>query len=168
LKKFLTDNLNLTQDQKSVHSWIIFRYAEILLNYAEAMNEAYGPVADPQGYGMTALDAINQVRQRPGVEMPEIEEGISQTELRNKIKNERRMELAYEEHRYWDLLRWKDASDILNQPLRGVEIIKNGSNFTYEYVEVEPRHFDEKMYLYPIPQEEVLKSDGNLTQNPGW
>jgi hypothetical protein len=168
LKKYLTDNLNLTQDQESIHSWIIFRYAEILLNYAEAMNEAYGPTADPQGYGMTALDAINQIRQRPGVGIPVIEEGISQTDLREKIKNERRVELAYEEHRYWDLLRWKDATEVLNEPLRGVEITKDGDNFTYDYVEVEPRHFDEKMYLYPIPQEEVLKSDGNLTQNPGW
>jgi hypothetical protein len=169
LKKFLTEGLDLSEDQTSVHSWILFRYAETLLSYAEAMNEAYGPSADPEGYGLTALNAINQVRQRSGVEIPAIEANISQSALRERIKNERRVELAYEEHRYWDLLRWKDAGNVLNQDLRGVDISKEGENsFTYNYVKVESRNFDDKMYLYPIPQEEVLKSGGNLQQNPGW
>lgn len=169
LKKFLQDGLDLTRDQTTVHSWILFRYGEILLNFAEAMNEAYGPDNDPEGYGLTARNALNQVRQRPGVDLSVVEEGLSRQDMRSKIKNERRVELAYEEHRFWDLLRWKDAEDILNQPLRGVEIAKvEDDHFTYDYVDVEPRHFDERMYLYPIPNEEVLKSEGELIQNPGW
>lgn len=67
LKKFLTDGLDLEKNQTSVHSWILFRYAEILLNYAEAMNEAYGPDTDPFGDGKTARWAVNEVRGRVGM-----------------------------------------------------------------------------------------------------
>ncbi len=71
LKKFLNENLNLVQDEKRLRSWIVFRLAEIYLNYAEAMNEAYGP-DDSNGYGLTAREAINIVRSRTGVEMPPV------------------------------------------------------------------------------------------------
>ncbi|GIZ15678.1 RagB/SusD family nutrient uptake outer membrane protein [Capnocytophaga catalasegens] len=166
LKKFLNENLNLIQDEKKLRSWIVFRLAEIYLNYAEAMNEAYGP-NNSNGYGLTAEEALNKVRSRPGVEMPPITTS-SKDEFREKVKHERRIELAFEEHRYWDLRRWKDAITVLNSPLRGVRPTKNGTHFTYDVKEVEKRVFLEKMYLHPIPQSEIAKSQGILTQNPGW
>lgn len=167
LKKFLNDNLYLVQDEKRVRSWILFRYAEILLNYAEAMNEAYGPDVD-NGYGLSARQAINKVRSRPGVEMPEVI-ASNQAEMRERIKHERRIELAFEEHRYWDLLRWKEAEEVLNRPLLGIKAVKEGANIIYSVITVENRKFEApKMYLYPIPQTEVNKTGNVIIQNPGW
>lgn len=168
LKKFLIDDLYLVQDEKRLHNWIMFRYAEILLNYAEAMNEAYGPDED-NGYGMTARQAVNTIRARNGVEMPPVE-AAGQPEMKLKIKHERRIELAFEDHRYWDLIRWKDAETVLNQPLKGVRANKVGEDtFTYTEFTVENRSFQApKMYLYPIPHTEMVKSNNILTQNPDW
>jgi hypothetical protein len=168
LKKFLDDNLYLTQNQTVVHNWVMFRYAEILLNYAEAMNEAYGPDLD-NGYGMTARAAVNRVRSRTGIGLPPVV-AANQSEMRDKIKHERKIELAFEDHRYWDLLRWKDAETVLNQPLRGIKASMNGANsFTYTEFNVENRVFiAPKMYYYPIPDAEIKKSNGVLVQNPGW
>lgn len=167
LKKFLNENLYLIQDEKKVRSWILFRYAEVLLNYAEAMNEAYGPDAD-NGYGLTARQAINLIRKRPGVDMPEVIAN-GPIEMRNKIKHERRIELAFEEHRFWDLLRWQDAGQVLNEPLLGVRAQQSGGQTNYTVITVEKRKFESpKMYLYPIPQTEVNKTNNVVTQNPDW
>jgi len=168
LRKFLSDNLDLVQNTSNQRSWVIFRYADILLNYAEAMNEAHGPVAD-NGFGKTALDAINEVRNRLGVKLAKLPLTTTKEELRDKIKHERRIELAFEDHRYWDLIRWKDAETALNQPLRGIKAIKNADNtFTYTTFTVEPRVFTPNMYYFPIPQTEIVKSNGVLEQNPEW
>jgi hypothetical protein len=168
LKKFLNDNLNLVQNETKLRSWIIFRYGEILLNYAEAMNEAYGP-DDDNGFGMSARQAVNLIRNRPGVLMPPVI-ASGPGEMRIKIKHERRVELAFENHRYWDLLRWKDAEQVLNMPLKGVKALKTANNeFAYTEFTVETRRFiSPQMYYYPIPQTEVSKSHGILTQNPEW
>ncbi|MFT3855903.1 MAG: RagB/SusD family nutrient uptake outer membrane protein [Ilumatobacteraceae bacterium] len=168
LKKFLNDNLNLTQGATVVHNWIVFRYGEVLLEYAEAMNEAYGP-DDDHGYGLTARSALNAVRNRAGVSMPAVTVA-DQTSFRTAVKHERRIELAFENYRYWDLLRWKDAATTLSQPLQGVAITKDGSgNFTYTVQTVQNRVFDAtKMYYYPFPQTEISLSNGVLQQNPGW
>lgn len=168
LKKYLDEGLDLLQNRTSVHTWIYFRYSEILLNYAEAMNEAYGPDAVAEGLPMSAREAINIVRQRPGVSMPEVQTASAE-EFRKKIKNERRVELAFEEHRFWDLRRWKDAGEMLNQPIRTATIQKNADNtFTFSYQATEERTFLEKMYRYPIPAEEINKAGGSLQQNPNW
>ncbi len=167
LKKFLNPALNLTQNETELHSWIVFRYAEIVLNYAEAMNEAYGPDND-NGYGLSARQAINQLRGRTGVGMPDVI-AANQMEMRERIKHERRIELAFEDHRYWDLLRWKDAETVLNQPLKGIRITHTGSTFSYQMVDVENRTFHApRMYRHPIPIFEINKSEGVLTQNEGW
>jgi len=164
----LSDNLNLVQNESKLRSWIVFRYAEILLNYAEAMNEAYGPDND-NGYGLTARQAINQVRNRPNVLLAPVT-ALSQLEMRNKIKLEHRVELAFEDHRYWDLLRWMDAEQLLNLPLRGIRVDKTANNtFNYSGFMVENRKFiAPQMYYYPIPQTEMSKSKGIMKQNPGW
>ena len=168
LKKYLDEGLDLLQNRTSVHTWIYFRYAEVLLNYAEAMNEAYGPDAVSEGLPMSAREAINTVRQRPGVSMPEVQTASAE-EFRWKIKNERRVELAFEEHRHWDLRRWEDAVGVLNQPIRIAVIEKQDEeSFSYTYQTGEERVFLEKMYLYPIPAEEINKAGGSLTQNPNW
>lgn len=168
LKKFMSDNLNLVQKESKLRSWIVFRYGEILLNYAEAMNEAYGP-DDDHGNGLTARQAINQIRHRPGVLLAPVQAG-SRDEMRNKIKMERRVELAFEDHRYWDLLRWKDAEQVLNLPLKGIKAEKLAdNNFMYSEFIVENRKFiAPQMYYFPIPQTEISKSKGILQQNPGW
>lgn len=167
LKKFLTDGLDLEKNQISVHSWILFRYAEILLNYAEAMNEAYGPDTDPFGDGKTARWAVNEVRGRVG--MPPVT-ASDETEMRNRIKHERRIELAFEDHRFWDVRRWgkADAESALGVPVKGVSITKTETGFTYATKIVGTRTFQEKMMLYPIPQSEILRSAGKIKQNPGW
>ena len=167
LKKILTDGLDLEKNQTSVHSWILFRYAEILLNYAEAMNEAYGPDTDPFGDGKTARWAVNEVRGRVG--MPPVT-ASDETEMRNRIKHERRIELAFEDHRFWDVRRWgkADAESALGVPVKGVSITKTETGFTYATKIVGTRTFQEKMMLYPIPQSEILRSAGKIEQNPGW
>ncbi|MBN9381118.1 MAG: RagB/SusD family nutrient uptake outer membrane protein [Chitinophagaceae bacterium] len=168
LKKFLNDGLNLVQGGTQVHNWPVFRYGEVLLEYAEAMNEAYGP-DDDHGYGLTARQALNNVRARTGVAMPAVAVA-DQAGFRAAVKHERRIELAFENYRYWDLLRWKDAATVLNQPVHGVLVTKDGSGqFVYTPEVVENRVFDaSKMYYYPFPQPEVIKSKGVLTQNTGW
>lgn len=168
LKKFLTDNLNLELQQTAVHSWPLIRYTEVLLNYAEAMNEAYGPDIDYFGDEKSARWAINAVRGRVG--MPLVV-ASDQPEMRKRIKHERRVELAFEDHRFWDVRRWgiKDAKATLSNDLMGVSITM-GSDGVCTYVSkvVEKRSFADKMMLYPIPKTEILQSNNALQQNPGW
>jgi hypothetical protein len=168
IRKFVDENLNLTQNTSSIHTWILFRYAEILLNYAEAMNEAFGPEAKG-GYTMTAKAAVDLVRSRTGVAMPILPPGLSQEEMRQRIRNERRVELAFEEHRFFDVRRWKIAGETENMPLMAMKITKNANGqFNYLVVKAEDRSFKEQMYFFPIPETEILKSEGNLVQNEGW
>lgn len=170
LKKFLIEDLDIAHGATRNRNWIFFRYAEILLNYAEAMNEAYGPDSDPLQYGMTAREAINMVRSRPSVEMPPVNVPLGdQNGMREKIKHERRIELAFEDHRYWDLRRWKDGTE-LSKPLLGIRATKIDEDvFSYTEFKVEDRVFDiPKMYYFPFPDAEIRKSNGILTQNPGW
>lgn len=168
LKKYVDESLNLTTGLTSAKQWIYFRLSEIYLNYSEAMNEAFGP-ATSDTLKISALQAINSVRTRAGVVMPPLPGTITKEILREKIRNERRIELAFEDHRYWDVRRWKIAESTLGGTIRGVNILKDASGiFTYSPFEVEKRAFDSKMYLYPIPQSEIVKGGGNMLQNPGW
>jgi hypothetical protein len=171
LKKFLSPNLKLqgSPEGTSMKSWIVFRYGEILLNYAEAMNEAYGPDSKPNDYPLSSREAINQIRSRPSVNMPPVIASNYQ-EMKEAIERERRIELAFEDHRYWDLKRWGEGR-ILGEPIYGTHITQDTSTgiFSYQKVKVEERVFDEsKMYLYPIPQSEINKYPDILKQNPGW
>lgn len=170
LKKFLTDNLNLVNGGTAQHNWIIFRYAEILLNYAEALNEAVGTDVTPAGYTLTARQALKLVRDRASNSLPAVTAN-SVTDFRTAIKHERRIELAFEDHRYWDLLRWKDAETILKQPIKGVTVTRNPSG-TFNYVvvnNVASRFFNAPaMYYYPFPQAEIVNAKGALVQNTGY
>ena len=167
LRKYLTDALDLANGQLAAHQWVHFRYGEILLNYAEAANEAWGP--DETSYvttGTSARMALNKIRQRAGlgdVDLSKYPGSNDKEKMRNAIKAERRVELAFEDHRFWDLMRWKDHS-ALNTAISGV-IYSNGA---YTPTVVENRVFEEHMLRYPIPFSEVSKSNGVLNQNPGW
>ena len=161
LRKYQIESLNLLNGNTGVHSWIIFRYPEIFLNYAEAMNEWNPTSADVKRY-------YDIVRLRTGVAMPVLATGLTQAEVRDKIRNERRVEFAFEDHRAWDVRRWMIAPTTLGVPLRGVDITKNSNGtFTYKPIKVEDRTFTPKMYLYPIPQSELNIAKA-LVQNPLW
>lgn len=168
LKKFLNEDLNLTNEASELRSWIIFRYAEILLNYAEAMNEAFGP-DNNNGFSMTAREAIDAVRARADVDMPVVNvSSDNKNAMREAIKNERRIELAFEDHRYWDLRRWLDAEQALNTDIKGVKVEINENVVSSNEFVVSKRVFDSKMYLYPIPEYVIVNSNGVLDQNLGW
>jgi hypothetical protein len=144
--------------------WIHIRYAEILLNYAEAVNEAEGPA--------NAYEPINLIRERAG--MPNLPAGLSQQEMRQRIRNERRIELAFEEHRYWDVRRWKIADQTENITVNGIKITKNDDGTqTFEVTAAEgpdivnERKFLSHQYFWPIMRSEIL-ANPNLTQNPGY
>lgn len=165
LKKYVIENIKLEPPvTKAEHTWVLFRYAEVLLNYAEAMNEAYGP-DDAATFDMTARDAVNQVRSRFDVRMPDFPLGMTPNDFRSKLQNERMVELAFEGHRFWDLRRWKIAEQ--SKTIKGVEVKPIEGGFEYTPIIVEQRNFQDKMYLYPIPYfENAINS--NLGQNTGW
>ncbi|MGV8090445.1 MAG: RagB/SusD family nutrient uptake outer membrane protein [Mangrovibacterium sp.] len=160
LYKYVDPELDLLQARTSVHHWTLFRLAEIYLNYAEALNEYDPGHPDIKIY-------VDRVRQRNGVNMPALPDGLSQSEMRDRIRHERRIELAFEDHRLWDVRRWMLGTSVLNGPLKGLRISKVSDDvFSYQVITVESRKFEPKMYLYPIPQNEL-----NITgwaQNPLW
>ena len=159
MSKWVNQSIDLVNNTTANHAWIYFRYGELLLNYAEAMYNAYGADADPQGYGMTALQAINKVRQR--VKMPALTVLSQQA-----IEHERNVELSYENQRFWDVRRWKEGSLYFKIPVNRIEITNTGGSNSYAVKQLEARVFDEKMNWFPIPQSEIAKT--NWKQNPGW
>jgi len=160
LRKYVNETQNLVNNQTAVHSWILFRLPEIYLNYAEALNE-YDP-----GNPDIKIN-VDRVRTRSGIAMPPLPAGLSQAEMRERIRNEKRVEFAFEDHRAWDARRWMIAPTALGGPVRGVEVTLAGAGFTYAPVVIETRVFEPKMYLYPIPQGELNISQA-LVQNPLW
>src|SRR5699024_9886663 len=160
-RKFIDESIvdpNSTTNQGN-SPWIFFRYAEILLNYAEAEFQL--------GNEEICRKYINIVRDRPSVEMPEITE--SGDALLRRLQHERQIELVFEEHRYFDVRRWKIAPETENVPGRKIVIHKdpNTDKKTYTVEAFLPRHFHERNYLVPIPQSEIEK-DPALKQNPGY
>lgn len=130
--------------------------------YAEAQYHLGNPVQ--------CCWALNQIRGRKGVEMPEIASTVSGQELLNKIYQERRIELALEGHLYYDLRRWKLAEIYENAEVRGVKVIKTGDNtFTYDFNNLGLKPvFKAQYYWLPIPRAEIVKSNYTLTQNTGY
>lgn len=161
LRKFLKETVGLDDwNNMGTSPWRYIRYAEILLNYAEAQNEAAGP-------DQSVHDAVNAVRDRAG--MPNLPSGLTTDEMRDRIRNERRIELAYEEHRYFDVRRWLIAADVENEPAGGISITKSGSILTFASKEaLTGKHFDPKHYWFPIPVEEINATNHALDQNPGY
>jgi len=165
LRKFMADFSNNTAYTNQSHNFILFRYAEILLNYAEALNEL--------GRTEDAVNQIKLIRARAGITAGAnarygIAAGINQDNMRMLIRNERRIELAFEEHRFWDVRRWKIAPTVLNSTVNGVKIIKNADNsFSYQQQSLGSLIFSDKLYHMPIPYNEIVKNS-KLIQNEGW
>ena len=165
LLKYIDPELNLLEGRTSVHTWVLIRLAEVYLNYIEALNEYQPAHSDIKIY-------YNKIRQREGIKMPELPDGLDQDAVRQKIRHERRIELAFEDHRLWDARRWMIAADnekgkgVLNIPLRGLEILNRGGVPSYTPIEIEKRNFEPKMYLYPIPQGDL--DIAGWSQNPLW
>ncbi|UCS93364.1 RagB/SusD family nutrient uptake outer membrane protein [Echinicola marina] len=136
----------------------LLRYAEVLLNFAEARNEDLGP--DEEVY--SALEAI---RMRAGLDPYALPSGLTKEEMRGVIRNERRVELALEGHRFWDVRRWMIAEEVGNQTKTGMEVQRNGSNVTYNRFDVRKHVFRKAAYFWPLPYDEVAKSP-ELVQNP--
>lgn len=151
-KKFMEEldpSTNLYGGYAQSNNWPYMRYGEVLLNYAEAKNEELA-APDPSVY-----QAVNEVRARSG--QPELPAGLSKTEMRERIKNERRIELLLEEHRFYDLRRWKDG-DVLAEPIRGMNIYDDNVTLRYEISKVEDRVFNGTHYYLPIPLTEQEKN----------
>ena len=152
LRKFITLRENDFNNWDSPQDWIFFRYADVLLLYAEAKLET-GQV------DASVYEAINTVRGRPTVEMPPIEEGKTAAELREIIRRERTVELAFEGWHYFDMKRWETLAEAVS----GDEVTKVSTGIVQYTAQFEtPRHL-----LWPIPQSE-LDRNPNLKQNPGW
>ena len=165
MRKFMGNFENSSEYSNTVHNWIVYRYAEILLNLAEARNEYSGPDQD-------VYDAIIALRARAGVEAGDdnrygLDSDLTQAEMRDIIRNERRIEMAFEEQRYWDIRRWRIAEEVFQEPLRGLEIRTSGGSLTFEEVDVLTPSFATRQYLYPISYDEVVKNN-NMVQNPNW
>ena len=181
LKKLLREDVS-PQSSSLIEQYHIYpriRYTEIFLAFAEAANDAWGPKADPTGIGFTAYDVIKAIRVRAGLATNEIGQPLpegdvyleecatDQAKMTNLIRNERRIELCFENKRFWDIRRWMLP---LNETVRGMRIDRDKatSELTYTVIDVEERVYDNSYQCYgPIPKGEVLKWS-NLQQNKGW
>lgn len=168
LKKYLDKTIDIstsTGSGSTRHNWVTYRLGEFYLNYAEAVFNYLGSAdATDATFTMSAVDAVNVVRSRSDVNMPGFPTGLSNDEFTEKYRRERMVELAFEGHRFWDVRRWKDGAS--QRSIFEMQITKNGDRYTYNRVP-KSRYWDDKMYLFPIPDSEIRKNP-NLTQNPGW
>lgn len=162
VRKPIPDDADLTVTQSPYANWTVFRLAELYLNYAEALNEYYDtPPTD-------AYNAVHVIRSRSG--MPDFPAGLTQDEFRQKLRNERAIELAYDAHRIFDERRWliSDKEGLMKGNMWGIKIyaISGSTEFRYEPYVFTVRTFYKRMYLHPFLQTEVDK--GYLIQNPGY
>lgn len=168
LRKFINESVIPSSSiAASGYNWPLIRYAEVLLNYAESQNKAAGP-------DESVLAAVNQVRNRAG--MPSVLAGLTQGAMDTVIRHERRVELAFEDHRYWDAKRWGTAAtwfsntstpsrkmNITFNAITGVKTYSPAINYTNS-----TKVFGARNYLFPIPQSEIDIVGSKLMQNPGW
>ena len=167
MKKHLRMDVNTGvggSETKQFHYTARLRYTEFFLNYAEAMNEAQGPMASGSA-GYSAYDVVKALRQRAGVGADNGDEYLEsikgdKEKMRELIRNERRLELCFEGFRFYDLRRWKAN---LNETVQGIRI----EGGVYTPFDVETRNFKDYMIYGPIPYSETLKFS-NLQQNAGW
>ena len=170
MRKHTRGDVNLNPATGKKHFGARIRYTEIFLDYAEAANEAQGPQANVGGANYSAYDVIKAIRAR-------VHQGENWTDaylesikndkdkMRELIRNERRLELCFENHRFWDLRRWQTN---IAETAKGVSITTNASGaLEYRYIDVEPRNYQDYMIYGPIPYSEILKWS-NLQQNDGW
>ena len=168
LKKLCHGEISIASSSKlanNLHSYVLFRLGGVYLDYAEAVFKYLGSAdATSSEFPMSAREAASKTRVRAG--LPAFETGLSTDAFWTKYKAERQVELAFEGHRFWDVRRWKEA-DKYFKTITEMEITK-ASDGSLKYTRKNvSRQWDDKMYLFPIPQSELMKNT-NLTQNPGW
>ena len=161
LRKYVDGSCVTTADNQTTrrHTWIIFLLGEFYLVYAEAVFNATGSANDAT-YGLTANEAVNKLRERADIQMPKFTEDGAAWVAR--YERERLVELAFENHRFWDVRRWKKGPEYF----RSIQVANIDSSLRLTRSTV-TRQWDDKYYFYPIPQTE-LKKNPNLTQNQGW
>lgn len=166
LRKYVDNSISFEAGSTTAathHNWILFRYAEVLLNYAEAMIHVNGNCDFKDAtYTMSAREALNAVRKRAG--MPEVA-ACSQDEFLTRVKHERRVEMAFEDQRFWDLRRWKNLDETKN--IYAVRITHHNGVLSYEKTLLSERSVSDKLYFYPIANVELFKNK-KLVQNSGW
>lgn len=172
LKKYVNGETKIsgTGVTSTTHTWHLFRLGQVYLDYAEALfNYAGDGYSTPDGFTMSAAEAINVVRDRAG--QPPLPTGLNKEEFLKRYENERFVELAFEGHRMFDVRRWMKAPEYFVN-IKVMEITKTDDQLTFTPV-TNPSYITKRswggeyQYLWPIPQAEVLKS-GALEQNPGW
>lgn len=165
LRKFLQEGVDINPALSSPvggqHFYTYARYTEALLNFAEAANEAGGP--DEAVGGFTAREVVNAIRTRAGISETAYVDGLDQSGLREVIRNERRIELCFEGHRFWDIRRW-ELTAVMRETAKGINIAPD--QVTMSVVNVEGRNYDSHHKFGPIPYAETLKYD--LIQNEGY
>jgi starch-binding outer membrane protein, SusD/RagB family len=164
LRKFMNlSNVNLDPKVNSggLHYYTYARYTDVLLMFAEAANEAVDPDANIGSYN--ARQVINAIRSRAGITATTYVNGLSKAQMTDLIRNERRIEMCFEEQRFWDLRRWK-MTNVMKKAVSGVDVSADGS--TYNYRVVESRNYSDYQIYGPIPYGETLKY--KLIQNQGW
>lgn len=163
LRKYIPEGILYQNHSGTAYrNWIFIRYAEILLNYAEALNETSGPVDE-------VFSTLQLIRDRAGLtqKLADRTDLGTREAMRNFIRKERTVELVFEDHRAWDVRRWNVAQEALSRPLYGMNVTKGENNsVVYTRKVVQRRTFTERMYLYPIPETEVWKT--NIENNSGW
>lgn len=170
LRKYF--NHSSTIDNQADGYTRLFRLAEIYLNFAETAYQFKNPdvIIQMNNLNLSARDAVDAIRNR--VDMPDLPTGLTKEEFKKRYRNERRVEFAFEEKRFFDVRRWK-ILDKTQKVVTGMRIKKNGDDsFTFNRFKVRDLHtWKDKFLLYPVPKSEVdkmFRKTGESWQNPGW
>lgn len=171
-KKYWPEVYRTVGGSTTLLNYIYFRYAEVLLNYAEAQNE-YLAAPDASVYNqLVAIRARAGITKGAGIYGYGLKDNMTQAEMREVIRHERAIELAFEDHRWYDIMRWKIGSTTIGVPMKGMDVVKKpDGSFVYTPFVLGvnfQKTWTEAQNLYPIPRTEIYKSKGVLTQNPGW
>lgn len=167
LRKYINEATSFTPEATAeyMHHWVIYRYAETLLSYAEAANEYFkNPASTDAELTISALDALNQVR--ANAQMPAVA-ATSYEAFTEAVRREWRVEFAFEDHRFWDVRRWCIGAATQTQ-IDGVNIVQTNNGLEYTRTSVEKRVWSDRMNLYPIPQSELFCNPNLNPQNTGW
>lgn len=169
LRKFCDPSVDLRPNAKNQkrHSWVIFRLGEFYLNYAECVFQYLGnPYVKNDDFKLSPVEALNKLRKRQGVDMPFIPTGLSNSDFIEYYENERMVELAFEQHRFWDVRRWKKGEKLKSVKLMKLTYNSDSKEIIYTPT-IKERRWEDKMYFFPILDSEIRKNP-NLSQNEGW
>lgn len=170
-RKTIDESVEGSNSSASNYNYVYYRYAEVLLNFAEAQNESAGPSAIHPDAGISAIDAVNKIRQRsqlPTLQNTYGKSDFSKDELRNIIIRERRVEFSMENKRYFDLRRWGLAEKYLNSPRYGTKIEKVNGKWTYTVFDIHRNMiFTHRSYWWPVPQYAIDQNEKMRGQNGG-